>query len=79
MYGLAGERRLTEQTLPWLSGYEGSRPVRIGNAAHAQLQLDVYGEILDALHVGRTYQLDASHDGWELPEGPARGPRRQMA
>ncbi len=66
MYGLAGERRLTEQTLDWLAGYEGSRPVRIGNAAYAQLQLDVYGEILDALHVGRTYQLDASHDGWEF-------------
>ena len=66
MYGLAGERRLSEQMLDWLSGYEGSRPVRIGNAAYAQLQLDVYGEILDALHVGRTYQLDASHDGWEF-------------
>jgi GH15 family glucan-1,4-alpha-glucosidase len=64
MYGLAGERRLTEQELPWLAGYEGSRPVRIGNAAYAQLQLDVYGEILDALHVARTYRLDASHDGW---------------
>lgn len=64
MYGLAGERRLTEQTLDWLPGYEGSRPVRIGNAAYAQLQLDVYGEILDALHVARTFQLDASHDGW---------------
>ena len=52
--------------LPWLSGYEGSRPVRIGNAAHAQLQLDVSGEILDALHVGRRYQLDASQDAWEF-------------
>ena len=66
MYGLAGERRLTEQTLDWLSGYEGSRPVRIGNAAYGQLQLDVYGEILDALDVARKYQLDASHDGWEF-------------
>jgi GH15 family glucan-1,4-alpha-glucosidase len=66
MYGLAGERRLTEQSLPWLSGYEGSRPVRFGNAAFAQLQLDVYGEILDAQHVGRKYHLDGSHDGWEF-------------
>ncbi len=68
MYGLAGERRLTEETLPWLSGYEGSQPVRIGNAAHAQLQLDVYGEILDALHTARRYQLDASHDAWEFQQ-----------
>ena len=66
MYGLAGERRLTEQTLPWLAGYEGSRPVRIGNAAYGQIQLDVYGEILDALDVARKYQLDASRDGWEF-------------
>ncbi len=66
MYGLAGERRLSEQTLDWLSGYQGSRPVRIGNAAFAQLQLDVYGEILDALHVARTFELDASRDGWEF-------------
>ena len=49
MYGLAGERRLTELELPWLPGYEGSRPVRIGNAASDQLQLDVYGEVMDAL------------------------------
>ncbi len=47
MYGLAGERRLTEFELDWLRGYEGSAPVRIGNAAHQQRQLDVYGEIMD--------------------------------
>ena len=68
MYGLAGERRLTELELPWLAGYEGSRPVRIGNAAHAQLQLDVYGEIPDALHTARRYQLDASHDAWAFQQ-----------
>ena len=51
MYGIAGERRLTELELPWLSGYEGSGPVRIGNAAHEQFQLDVYGEIMDAAHL----------------------------
>jgi GH15 family glucan-1,4-alpha-glucosidase len=53
MYGIAGERRLTEWEVPWLPGYENSRPVRIGNKAHGQLQLDVYGEIMDALHQGR--------------------------
>ena len=49
----AGERRLTEWEVPWLPGYEGSRPVRIGNAAHGQFQLDVYGEVIDALHQAR--------------------------
>ncbi len=50
MYGVAGERRLTELELPWLSGYEGSQPVRIGNGASDQLQLDVYGEVVEALY-----------------------------
>ena len=50
LYGIGGERRLTEETLDWLPGYEGSAPVRIGNAAHEQFQLDVYGELLDAAH-----------------------------
>ncbi|HXH59571.1 glycoside hydrolase family 15 protein [Iamia sp.] len=50
MYGCAGERRLPEWDVPWLPGYEGSQPVRVGNAAHDQLQLDVFGEVLDALH-----------------------------
>lgn len=49
MYGLGGERRLPEYQLPWLGGYEGSRPVRIGNAAATQMQLDVYGEVADAM------------------------------
>src|SRR6516165_3691597 len=53
MYGLAGERRLDEWIVEWLPGYAGSRPVRIGNAAAEQLQLDVYGEVLDALHQAR--------------------------
>ena len=52
MYGVAGERRLTELELPWLAGYEGSQPVRSGTRAVGQLQLDVYGEIVDALHHG---------------------------
>jgi GH15 family glucan-1,4-alpha-glucosidase len=66
MYGLAGERRLTEYEIPWLPGYEGSRPVRIGNAAYEQLQLDVYGELMDALHAANRYGLEASQDTWSL-------------
>ena len=66
MYGVAGERRLTELELPWLAGYEGSRPVRIGNAASGQLQLDVYGEVVDALYHGRKRGLPASDDAWAI-------------
>jgi GH15 family glucan-1,4-alpha-glucosidase len=66
MYGLAGERRLTEWEVPWLPGYEGSRPVRIGNLAHAQLQLDVYGEVMDALHQARRGGIVTIDSGWEL-------------
>ena len=58
LYGLAGERRLIEFELPWLPGYEASKPVRIGNAAYAQLQLDVYGEVMDVLHQARRGGLD---------------------
>jgi GH15 family glucan-1,4-alpha-glucosidase len=58
LYGLAGERLLPEIELPWLPGYEGSRPVRTGNAAHAQLQLDVYGEVMDALYQARRGGLE---------------------
>jgi GH15 family glucan-1,4-alpha-glucosidase len=63
MYGLAGERRLTESELPWLPGYEASTPVRLGNGAHDQLQLDVYGEVLDAMYqaqLGGVASLDAA-------------------
>jgi GH15 family glucan-1,4-alpha-glucosidase len=66
MYGVAGERRLTEVELDWLAGYEGSRPVRIGNGASNQLQLDVYGEVVDALHTARTKGLEASDDAWAI-------------
>ena len=66
MYGLAGERRLTEIELPWLSGYEGSLPVRAGNAAYDQLQIDVYGELMDALHVGRKFMLEPSEASWSF-------------
>jgi GH15 family glucan-1,4-alpha-glucosidase len=66
MYGAQGERRLTELALDWLPGYEGSQPVRIGNAAVDQLQLDVYGEVMDALYLARVNGLDADADAWEL-------------
>jgi GH15 family glucan-1,4-alpha-glucosidase len=60
MYGIAGERRLTELELPWLPGYQGARPVRIGNAASDQVQLDIYGEMMDALYQGRKGKLGPS-------------------
>lgn len=66
MYGPAGERRLTELELSWLPGYEGSRPVRIGNAAAAQLQLDVYGEVMDALFQARKAGLELMPTAWAL-------------
>jgi GH15 family glucan-1,4-alpha-glucosidase len=66
MYGIAGERRLTEYEVPWLRGYEGSAPVRVGNAAAGQLQLDVYGEVLDCLHLARERGLDDETPAWNL-------------
>ena len=66
LYGVAGERRVAEQELPWLAGYEGSRPVRIGNAAHEQLQLDVFGELFDVFHVARKFGLPAHDHAWEV-------------
>jgi GH15 family glucan-1,4-alpha-glucosidase len=66
MYGVAGERRLTELELPWLSGYEGSAPVRIGNAASKQLQIDVFGEVIDALYQARVHGLQFRRNPWDL-------------
>jgi GH15 family glucan-1,4-alpha-glucosidase len=66
MYGIAGERRLTEWQVGWLPGYENSAPVRIGNAAHSQLQLDVLGELMDTLHQARCGGLAPNADGWAL-------------
>src|SRR5262249_9461514 len=83
MYGPAGERRLTEWEVSWLPGYEGSKPVRVGNAASEQFQLDVYGEVVDALYQSRhgaiadydvnAYNLglalmDFLEDGWKQPD-----------
>ncbi|HET6466766.1 MAG TPA: glycoside hydrolase family 15 protein [Geminicoccaceae bacterium] len=66
MYGIAGERRLMEFELPWLPGYENSRPVRVGNAAYCQRQIDVYGELMDAMHVARKFQLEVSDEAWRM-------------
>ena len=66
MYGIAGERRLTEWELDWLPGYSGSRPVRVGNDASSQLQLDVFGEVMDALYQARHAGVAASEPGWAL-------------
>jgi GH15 family glucan-1,4-alpha-glucosidase len=66
MYGIMGERRLLEWEAAWLPGYEGAQPVRVGNAAHAQLQLDVYGELIDAFHQSRVAQLKLDEGSWAL-------------
>jgi GH15 family glucan-1,4-alpha-glucosidase len=66
MYGLGGERLLREWELPWLAGYENSKPVRVGNAAHEQVQLDVYGEVMDALHQARIGKIPELPDAWAL-------------
>ncbi|MBR1144319.1 glycoside hydrolase family 15 protein [Bradyrhizobium sp. AUGA SZCCT0431] len=66
MYGIMGERRLLEWEAGWLPGYEGAQPVRVGNAAHAQLQLDVYGELIDAFHQWRMAKLELYEGSWAL-------------
>jgi GH15 family glucan-1,4-alpha-glucosidase len=66
MYGIGGQRRLMEWEAPWLAGYEGAKPVRIGNAAHAQLQLDVFGELMDVFHQSRMAELQLSEESWGL-------------
>jgi GH15 family glucan-1,4-alpha-glucosidase len=68
MYGLGGERRLTELELDWLPGYAGSTPVRTGNAAHGQRQLDVYGEVMDALHFARRAGIEPDDNAWQVQE-----------
>jgi GH15 family glucan-1,4-alpha-glucosidase len=66
MYGIMGQRRLLEWEASWLPGYEGAKPVRVGNAAHAQLQLDVYGELIDAFHQSRMAELKLDDTTWAL-------------
>jgi GH15 family glucan-1,4-alpha-glucosidase len=94
IYGLRGERRLPESELPWLPGFAGSRPVRVGNAAHGQLQLDVFGELMDAMHQCRRANLE-NEASWAMETAllgfleehwgqtdasiwEVRGPRRQF-
>jgi GH15 family glucan-1,4-alpha-glucosidase len=66
MYGLDGARRIPEQKLPWLPGYRNSRPVRIGNGAAQQFQLDVYGEVIDGLHLAREAGLHTDNTAWDV-------------
>jgi GH15 family glucan-1,4-alpha-glucosidase len=66
VYGVTGARRLDETELSWLPGYESSKPVRIGNAASRQFQLDVYGEVMDSLHLARTADLDPHPEAWNV-------------
>jgi GH15 family glucan-1,4-alpha-glucosidase len=66
MYGIMGQRRLLEWEADWLPGYEGAQPVRVGNAAHAQLQLDVYGELIDAFHQSRMAHLELDGETWAV-------------
>jgi GH15 family glucan-1,4-alpha-glucosidase len=66
MYSITGERRLTEWEIDWLPGYEGAKPVRIGNGAHGQIQIDVYGEVMDALYQAQRGGLASSANAWAL-------------
>ena len=68
MYSITGERRLTEWEVDWLPGYEGAKPVRIGNGAHGQIQIDVYGEVMDALYQAQRGGLASSADAWALQQ-----------
>ncbi|TDX28415.1 GH15 family glucan-1,4-alpha-glucosidase [Modicisalibacter xianhensis] len=66
IYGLAGERRLYEHELDWLKGFNGSQPVRTGNGAYQQRQLDIYGEVMDGLHLGRVHDIEPNEDIWAI-------------
>jgi GH15 family glucan-1,4-alpha-glucosidase len=68
MYGISGERRLWELEVPWLEGFANSRPVRLGNAAHEQLQLDVYGEVMDTLYTARKSGFEHDEEGWRVQQ-----------
>ena len=69
MYGVHGERRLEEFEVPWLEGYENSKPVRVGNAASHQFQMDVYGEVLAAMHRAQLEGIENDESDWALQEG----------
>ena len=77
MYGPAGERELPERELDWLPGYEGSRPVRVGNGASDQFQLDVYGEVLDVLHQARRRHIEPDDQSWAVQQVMLRNLERR--
>ena len=79
MYGIAGERRLPEWEVDWLPGYENSKPVRIGNGAVDQLQLDVYGEVMNALHLARVGGLQADDTAWSIQRAMLESSRHGLA
>ena len=79
MYGLGGERHLLEWEVDWLPGYANSKPVRVGNAAHAQFQLDVYGEVMDALHQARLGGIVDTAEAWQLQRSLANHVERVWA
>ena len=66
LFGVGGERQLIEHEVPWLQGYAASRPVRVGNDASGQVQLDVFGELMDSFHLSRAHEIDAIDDTWQL-------------
>jgi GH15 family glucan-1,4-alpha-glucosidase len=66
MYGIRGERRLPEFEIPWLAGYEGSKPVHAGNTAYEQFQLDVYGEVMDVMHEARRADMEPAPHAWQI-------------
>jgi GH15 family glucan-1,4-alpha-glucosidase len=73
LYGIDGRRELPEQQLDHLEGYRGSAPVRIGHDAAAQLQLDIYGELVDSIYLYNKYGKPISHDSWEDLTGSSSG------
>ena len=78
LYGLAGERWLMEWEVPWLAGYGGARPVRIGNAASTQLQLDVYGELMDALYQETNLGLARPNASWDIQRHSGHAPGEDL-
>jgi GH15 family glucan-1,4-alpha-glucosidase len=66
MYGLAGERRLDEYEIPWLGGFRASAPVRVGNVAYTQRQMDIYGEVMDAFHNARVHGFELGPETWQV-------------
>ena len=79
MYSIFGARRLSEFDLPWLPGYEGSRPVRVGNAASTQFQLDVFGEVFSSLYAALKMGMKVQHERWPISRRWSSSSRRVAA